>query len=137
MPGVKSVLAAPQEAPASGGAEGAPCPTEPLHGASSAHCPQAPAAAGGARARRRCRNNRLRWGSCQRGDGAVTVPELPWVGWGSVPRPRAPPPALLSLLFQPEMIGHYLGEFSITYKPVKHGRPGIGATHSSRFIPLK
>lgn len=21
-------------------------------------------------------------------------------------------------------------------KPVKHGRPGIGATHSSRFIPL-
>ncbi|KAI6182272.1 30S ribosomal protein S19 [Aphelenchoides bicaudatus] len=36
-----------------------------------------------------------------------------------------------------EMIGHYLGEFAITYKPVKHGRPGIGATHSSRFIPLK
>merc|ERR1712184_194082 len=30
---------------------------------------------------------------------------------------------------KPEMIGHYLGEFSITYKPVKHGRPGIGATH--------
>ncbi|VDN99620.1 unnamed protein product [Rodentolepis nana] len=38
---------------------------------------------------------------------------------------------------RPEMIGHYLGEFSLTYKPVKHGRPGIGATHSSRFIPLK
>jgi small subunit ribosomal protein S15e len=38
---------------------------------------------------------------------------------------------------KPEMIGHYLGEFSITYKPVGHGRPGIGATHSSRFIPLK
>uniref|UniRef100_A0A8C2PU90 40S ribosomal protein S15 n=1 Tax=Cyprinus carpio TaxID=7962 RepID=A0A8C2PU90_CYPCA len=38
---------------------------------------------------------------------------------------------------KPEMIGHYLGVFSITYKPVKHGRPGIGATHSSRFIPLK
>merc|ERR1712088_1229724 len=38
---------------------------------------------------------------------------------------------------KPEMIGHYLGEFSITYKPVKLGRPGIGATHSSRFIPLK
>merc|ERR1711992_189383 len=38
---------------------------------------------------------------------------------------------------KPEMIGHYLGEFSISYKPVKHGRPGIGATHSSRFIPLK
>ncbi|XP_059618042.1 uncharacterized protein LOC132262711 [Phlebotomus argentipes] len=38
---------------------------------------------------------------------------------------------------RPDMIGHYLGEFSVTYKPVKHGRPGIGATHSSRFIPLK
>merc|ERR1711898_31909 len=31
---------------------------------------------------------------------------------------------------KPEMVGHYLGEFSITYKPVKHGRPGIGATNS-------
>ncbi|KAL4823302.1 hypothetical protein H8958_022502 [Nasalis larvatus] len=38
---------------------------------------------------------------------------------------------------KPEMISHYLGEFSITYKPVKHGWPGIGATHSSRFISLK
>mmetsp|Transcript_31218 Transcript_31218/g.101810 ORF Transcript_31218/g.101810 Transcript_31218/m.101810 type:complete len:150 (+) Transcript_31218:170-619(+) len=38
---------------------------------------------------------------------------------------------------KPEMVGMYLGEFSISYKPVKHGRPGIGATHSSRFIPLK
>lgn len=35
------------------------------------------------------------------------------------------------------MVGHYLAEFSISYKPVKHGKPGIGATHSSRFIPLK
>ncbi|OMH78457.1 40S ribosomal protein S15 [Zancudomyces culisetae] len=38
---------------------------------------------------------------------------------------------------KPEMIGYYLAEFSISYKPVKHGRPGIGATSSSRFIPLK
>ncbi|KAG1472255.1 hypothetical protein G6F56_001644 [Rhizopus delemar] len=38
---------------------------------------------------------------------------------------------------KPEMTGHYLGEFSITYKPVKHGRPGIGATSSSKFVPLK
>eukprot|EP00158_Paraphelidium_tribonemae_P000324 Partr_v1_DN21387_c0_g1_i1_m5031 putative ribosomal protein S15 len=38
---------------------------------------------------------------------------------------------------KPEMTGHYLGEFSISYKPVRHGRPGIGATHSSRFVPLK
>ena len=38
---------------------------------------------------------------------------------------------------QPEMIGMYLAEFAISYKPVGHGRPGIGATNSSRFIPLK
>merc|ERR1712130_177425 len=38
---------------------------------------------------------------------------------------------------KPEMIGYYIGEFSMSYKPVRHGRPGIGATHSSRFIPLK
>ncbi|ETW29580.1 40S ribosomal protein S15 [Plasmodium falciparum IGH-CR14] len=38
---------------------------------------------------------------------------------------------------KPEMIGYYLGEFSITYKHTRHGKPGIGATHSSRFIPLK
>ena len=36
-----------------------------------------------------------------------------------------------------EMIGHYLGEFALAYNPVKHNRPGIGATHSSKFIPLK
>lgn len=42
-----------------------------------------------------------------------------------------------SVEIRPEMVGHYLAEFSISYKPVKHGRPGIGATHSSRFIPLK
>jgi hypothetical protein len=40
-------------------------------------------------------------------------------------------------LVQAEMLGHYLGEFSICYKPTLHGRPGLGATHSSRFIPLK
>ena len=38
---------------------------------------------------------------------------------------------------RPEMIGHYLAEFSVSYKPTLHGRPGLGATHSSRFIPLK
>ena len=42
-----------------------------------------------------------------------------------------------SIEVKPEMVGHYLAEFSISYRPVKHGRPGIGATHSSRFIPLK
>lgn len=36
-----------------------------------------------------------------------------------------------------KMVGHYLGEFSITNKPVRHGRPGIGASRSSMYIPLK
>jgi small subunit ribosomal protein S15e len=35
------------------------------------------------------------------------------------------------------MVAHYLAEFSIIYKPILHGCPGIGATNSSRFIPLK
>ncbi len=38
---------------------------------------------------------------------------------------------------QPEMIGHYLGEFAVTNKPVKHGTPGIGASRSSMYVPLK
>ena len=36
-----------------------------------------------------------------------------------------------------KMVGHYLGEFAITNKPVRHGRPGIGASRSSMYIPLK
>lgn len=44
---------------------------------------------------------------------------------------------VLQVEIKPDMVGHYLAEFSISYKPVKHGKPGIGATHSSRFIPLK
>jgi small subunit ribosomal protein S19 len=38
---------------------------------------------------------------------------------------------------QPEMIGHYLGEFAMTRKSVKHTGPGVGATRSSKFMPLK
>jgi small subunit ribosomal protein S19 len=37
----------------------------------------------------------------------------------------------------PEMVGHYLGEFAITNQPVKHGSPGIGASRSSMYVPLK
>jgi len=37
----------------------------------------------------------------------------------------------------PEMIGHFVGEFAITNKPVKHGTPGIGASRSSMYVPLK
>ena len=38
---------------------------------------------------------------------------------------------------KPEMIGYYLGEFGMTYKRVMHGKPGVGATHSSKFVPIK
>jgi len=38
---------------------------------------------------------------------------------------------------EPHMIGHYLGEFALTRKKVKHTGPGVGATRSSKFMPLK
>merc|ERR1719263_1611528 len=31
---------------------------------------------------------------------------------------------------KPEMVGHYLAEFSITYKPIRHGGKG-----GSKFVP--
>ena len=34
---------------------------------------------------------------------------------------------------EPEMIGHYLGDFSITYKPVKHGSSNSGSFASTAF----
>ena len=37
----------------------------------------------------------------------------------------------------PEMIGHYLGEFSISTKRVTHGEPGLKATRSTRFVAVK
>lgn len=43
----------------------------------------------------------------------------------------------VSVEILPEMISHYLGEFSITNKPVRHGTPGIGASRSSMYVPLK
>ena len=36
-----------------------------------------------------------------------------------------------------EMVGHRLGEFAQTRKKVTHGTPGIGATRSSMYVPLK
>jgi small subunit ribosomal protein S19 len=43
----------------------------------------------------------------------------------------------LSIAVKPEMIGHYLGEYAITNKKVVHGTPGIGASRSSLYVPLK
>lgn len=37
----------------------------------------------------------------------------------------------------PEMIGHYIGEYVITNKRVQHGAPGVGASRSSLYVPLK
>lgn len=37
----------------------------------------------------------------------------------------------------PEMIGHYLGEFALTRTFQKHSGPGVGATRSSKYMPLK
>jgi len=38
---------------------------------------------------------------------------------------------------QPEAVFHYLGEFALTRKRVSHGSAGIGATRSSKYVPLK
>ncbi len=38
---------------------------------------------------------------------------------------------------RPEMIGHYFGEFALTRRFEKHSGPGVGATRSSKFMPLK
>ena len=43
----------------------------------------------------------------------------------------------VSVAVKPEMIGHYLGEYAITNKKVVHGTPGIGASRSSLYVPLK
>jgi len=42
-----------------------------------------------------------------------------------------------SVEIKPEMIGHYLGEFASSIKKVVHGTPGIGASRSSMYVPLK
>ena len=38
---------------------------------------------------------------------------------------------------QPEMIGHFLGEYALTRKFSKHTGPGVGATRSSKYMPLR
>lgn len=43
----------------------------------------------------------------------------------------------LPVTIVPEMIGHYVGEYVITNKRVQHGAPGVGASRSSLYVPLK
>ena len=38
---------------------------------------------------------------------------------------------------QPEAVFHYFGEFALTRRRVSHGSAGIGATRSSKYVPLK
>ena len=42
-----------------------------------------------------------------------------------------------SVEIKPEMIGHSLGEFALTRRGVRHSGLGVGATRSSKFMPLK
>jgi hypothetical protein len=39
-----------------------------------------------------------------------------------------------SVEIKPEMTGHYLAEFSCSYRPVKHGRPGVSAPYSILLV---
>jgi len=43
----------------------------------------------------------------------------------------------VNLEITPEMLGHYLGELAMSRGDVKHSSPGMGATRSSKFVPLK
>ena len=43
----------------------------------------------------------------------------------------------LSVIVTIDMLGHYLGEFALTRKPVKHSAAGIGATRSSKAVSAR
>ena len=43
----------------------------------------------------------------------------------------------VAIAIRAEMVGHYLGEYAITNKRVQHGAPGVGASRSSLYVPLK
>lgn len=43
----------------------------------------------------------------------------------------------LPINIEPDMVGHYLGEFLLTRKRVAHSAPGIGATRSSASLSVK
>ena len=43
----------------------------------------------------------------------------------------------LPVTVRAEMVGHYLGEYSLTNRRVQHGAPGVGSSRSSLYVPLK
>jgi len=45
--------------------------------------------------------------------------------------------AFMPVNILPEMVGSYLGEFTLTRNKVKHSAPGIGATRSSTAMATK
>lgn len=45
--------------------------------------------------------------------------------------------SFITVEIRPEMVGHFLKEFSLSYKPVLHKGLGHGATRGGRFVPLK
>jgi small subunit ribosomal protein S15e len=64
-------------------------------------------------------------------NGKVPPPLCLVIGlWFSM---SAAPQVFNSVEIKPEMVGHYLGEFSVSYKPVKHGRPGVRPFSPSYF----
>ena len=38
---------------------------------------------------------------------------------------------------EPDMLGHFLGEFALTRKSVAHSAPGVGATKSSAAVSVR
>ena len=66
---------------------------------------------------------------------ARDLPILPWFVGKKVAVHNGK--GFVAVDIKPEMIGHYLGEFAMTRKEVKHSGPGVGATRSSKFMPLK
>ncbi|MCK5177769.1 MAG: 30S ribosomal protein S19 [Candidatus Aenigmarchaeota archaeon] len=43
----------------------------------------------------------------------------------------------ISVIVQPEMLGHRLGEFSMTRRKIVHSAAGLGATRGSKFVSKK
>ncbi len=43
----------------------------------------------------------------------------------------------VQIVITQEMLGHYLGEFAFTRRPVAHSAPGVGATRSSAAISVR
>ena len=67
-----------------------------------------------------------------------SVTELPVVGnTFTVKRSIYTGKAFANVEIKFDMIGRYLGEFAISYKPTRHGRPGVGATKGSQHTDKK